>query len=138
MVGPVNWACAAMLVNEPRGYAEMGLFNAANQWFNALLFLPGILGQALLPMLSERIGLNDTARSGRMMMFSIKLNAVVAGSLVGVLAVLSPFIMGLYGPTFRNAWPVLIVVLVTAVLLSVQTPVGISSWRQAGCGSAFS
>lgn len=147
MVIPVNWACNAMLVNQPNGYAEMGMFNAANQWFNALLFLPAILGQALLPVLSERLSVNDTARSARMMILSMKINGLAAGSLALALAGLSPFIMGLYGTDFRAAWPVLVVSLITAVLLSVQAPVGnmiiasgrmwLGFWTNLGWGIAF-
>ena len=29
MVGPVRWACSALLVNQPDGYGEMGIFTAA-------------------------------------------------------------------------------------------------------------
>ncbi len=147
MVIPVNWACNALLVNQPNGYAEMGILNAANQWFNALMFLPGILGQALLPILSERMAVKDTARSSRVMILAMKLNAGVAGSLALALAGLSPLIMGLYGADFRAAWPVLIVSLITAVLLSVQAPVGhiliasgkmwLGFWTNVGWGIAY-
>ena len=37
-----NWAGGAILVNQPGGYGEMGFYSAANQWFSALLFLPGV------------------------------------------------------------------------------------------------
>lgn len=147
MVAPVSWGCNAMLVNQTNGYAEMGILNAVNQWFNALMFLPGILGQVLLPILSERMGVNETAHSGRAMVLSMKLNALVTGSLAVVLAGLSPFLMGLYGPSFRQAWPVFIVALLTAVLLSVQTPVEhvivaagrmwVVFWMNMGWGLAF-
>jgi O-antigen/teichoic acid export membrane protein len=124
MVGPVNWVCNAMLVNQPNGYAEMGIYNAANQWFIALLFLPGIIGQIVLPMLSERLGEKDKESSKAVLMLSIKLNCLIVLPLVigGCLA--SPFIMQLYGDGFREEWLTLVVVLVTAGLLAVQTPVG--------------
>ena len=124
MVGPVNWVCNAMLVNQPNGYAEMGVFNAANQWYNAMLFLPGVLGQAVLPILSERLGDKDSLRSGKILAVSIKLNGAVVLPIVITGCVISPFIMHLYGESFRSAWPTLIVVLLTAVLLAVQIPVG--------------
>jgi O-antigen/teichoic acid export membrane protein len=124
MVGPVYWVCNTLLVNQPDGYGQMGLFNAANQWFGALLFLPGILGQAALPVLSERLGENDAMRSGKVLSFYIKLNAVVVMPLVLLGCLASPWIMASYGTGFREAWPILVVVLVTAALLAVQTPVG--------------
>ena len=124
MVGPINWASNAMLVNQPKGYAEMGIFNAANQWFTALLFLPWVVGQTVLPMLSERLGEEDKESSGTVLGLSIKLNCLIVLPLVigGCLA--SPFIMHLYGDGFKEKWLTLVVVLVTAGLLAVETPVG--------------
>lgn len=124
MVGPANWICGALLVNQPNGYAEMGIFSAANQWFLALLFLPTIIGQVLLPILSERIGLNDDALSSKILVESVKINALIAIPLVIVCSFASPLIMQFYGPSFREGWLALIFILITAGLLSLQLPVG--------------
>ena len=67
MVIPVNWACNALPANHRTDMQRLGILDAANQWFNALMFLPGIPGQALLPILSERMAVKDTARSSRVM-----------------------------------------------------------------------
>lgn len=124
MVGPVNWACAALLVNQPEGYREMGIFNAANQWFTALLFLPGILGQVVLPILSERIGDKDKISSKKVLSLSIKLNFLTTVPVVIVLCFFSHFIMTLYGQDFSRGSLTLVVVLTTAALVSIQSPVG--------------
>jgi O-antigen/teichoic acid export membrane protein len=122
-IGPVNWLCSALLVNQPNGYDEMGVFNAANQWYTMLLFLPVLLAGVVLPILSERLGQKDTQQSLKTMVLAIKLNIVVVLPLIVVASVASPYIMGLYGPGFRSAWPTLIIVLLTTGLLTVQTPV---------------
>ena len=124
LLGSVYWLCNTILVHAPRGYEQMGLFNAANQWFGALLFMPNILGQAALPILAERLGQNDNLRSQKVLALSIKLNALIATPLIVLGTVASPWIMAAYGPGFREAWPTLIIVLVTGGLLAVQTPVG--------------
>lgn len=124
MVGPVTWICNAMLVNRPDGYAEMGLFNAANQWWAALLFLPGVIAQVVLPILSERLADQDKFNSGKILASSIKLNAAVTLPIVLLGCLLSPYIMKLYGESFESGWPTLVVVLLTAGLLAIQTPVG--------------
>jgi len=124
LVGPVNWACNAMLVNQNNGYAEMGLYNAANQLFSALLFLPGVTGQVLMPMLSEKIGIEDRVSSGKMLKLSILLNALIVFPLVIIGSLLSPHIMNFFGPSFRSAWLTLVVVLSTAGILAIQYPVG--------------
>jgi len=51
MVGPVIWVCNTMLINSQNGYAELGLFNAADQWRTLLQLLPQIFNSAILPIL---------------------------------------------------------------------------------------
>jgi O-antigen/teichoic acid export membrane protein len=67
LVGPVNWACNALLVNQPKGYMEMGIFQAANQCFAILLFLPLQLSRVILPVLSERLGQQDVSNAKKIM-----------------------------------------------------------------------
>jgi len=124
MVGPVNWLCATFLVNQPDGYGEMGIFNAANQWFAILMYLPSLLGGVLLPVLSERLGQKDTNQSMKTMVLAMKASALVVMPLVLIASIISPYIMGLYGAGFGDGWPTLVVVLLTAGLVSAQTPVG--------------
>jgi len=120
---PVTWTCRALLVNEPNGYSEMGVFNAANQWFGLLLFVPSLLGIVVLPILSERLGQNDTRGSTKTMLLAIKINAAVLVPVVLVGSLASPLIMDLYGSGFRSGWPTLIVSLLTAGLLACEAPV---------------
>jgi len=53
MVGPVVWYANALLVQVPGGYAQLGIFNAASQWKDLLVFIPAVVGRVLLPMLSS-------------------------------------------------------------------------------------
>lgn len=124
MVGPVTWTVSAMLVNRQNGYAEMGVFNAANQWRVALLFIPTIIGQIITPIMSEQLGAgcnNSASKALKAAMLMSGLIVIPAAILMGIF---SPWIMLQYGPTFSNSWPVLLVVLATASLLAIQTPVG--------------
>ena len=123
MVAPIYWICNMMLVRRPDGYAQMGLFNAANQWFVALFFLPEIFGRAALPVLSECLSQRDTVNSRKIIVFYIKANAFIISPIVIVGCLASPIIMSSYGPGFREAWPILTVVLITAGILAFQTPV---------------
>lgn len=124
VVVPVNWLCTALLVNRADGYAEMGIFNAANQWRVAALQLPILLGQVVTPMLVEQLGEGDPAPFRRLVRLTLKVNALVTVPAILVLIALSPFIMSLYGPGFEGAAPVLAVILLTAALMAIELPVG--------------
>jgi len=123
VVLPVTWLCNVLLVKRGGGYAEMGLLNAANLWFTAVVFLPGMIGQVLLPIFSERIAGNSRDSTARLMRASIEVNVMVSVPLVLVAGVASPLIMRLYGPGYERGWRTLVAVLCTAGLIAVQTPV---------------
>jgi O-antigen/teichoic acid export membrane protein len=116
------WACNALLANSPNGYAELGLFNAANQWFNVLIMIPGTLGAAVLPVLAG--GAESSSQSRKVLTVAMWMNAAIVVPIALVGSALSPYIMRGYGPDFGGGWPALILVFGTAVLLAIQTPVG--------------
>ena len=102
----------------------MGIFRAANQWFAILLFLPGILNSVVLPILSGQLGQNDTKQSVKTLVMTMKMNIFIVIPLVVLLCGVSPYIMKLYGVGFSDSWPTLVVVLLTAGLVALQTSVG--------------
>jgi O-antigen/teichoic acid export membrane protein len=124
LVAPVYWVCSAILVNRPNGYTEMGVFNAANQWYSALLFLPVTLGTSLLPLLSDRFGAGDSRGSAGVLGFMLRLNAAILAPCVLILSLLSPYIMRVYGSAYGHAGSTLVLVVLTAGLFAVLMPVG--------------
>ena len=120
--GPVNWACNAILVNQPYGYAEMGIYNATLSWFNAVTFLPGVLGQVILPLLASQTAEADNTNNRRIVVLAVKANAIAVFPIVLILSIASPFVMATYGTGFQEGWPTLIVTLTTAGILAIQSP----------------
>lgn len=124
MVTPVNWVCNTMLVNQPNGYAEMGIFNAANQWFGLILFLPTNISKFVLPVLSERLSIKEFAVSRKILKLSIIINGMIVAPIVIISCFFSRIIMSFYGQNFSSGWMTLIIVLLTAELLAIQLPIG--------------
>jgi O-antigen/teichoic acid export membrane protein len=120
--GPVNWTCAALLVNRPNGYAEMGLFNVTMSWLNVVTFLPGVLAQVLLPLLSNHAAEKDAHSQKKVVALAVKANAIIVAPAVVVLACASPFIMSFYGAGFREGWPTLVITVLTGGILAIQFP----------------
>jgi O-antigen/teichoic acid export membrane protein len=116
MVGPVMWLCNAMLVNQPSGYGEMGVFNAANQWRGAILFLPGAIAPIVLPVLSNLRGKGDRSRYHRVLLYNIWFNAGVTLTVAIGISIAAPLIMASYGKGFRAGQIVLVVLSLSAVL----------------------
>jgi O-antigen/teichoic acid export membrane protein len=124
LAAPIIWACNALLVNQPNGYAEMGIANAANQWFYALLFLPGVLARSSIAPLSERLGSGDKPACRKVILYGIGLNAAVVIPLVVAGCLFSRYIMGIYGPGFAQHPGVLMIAIITGAVVAIQVPMG--------------
>ncbi len=122
-----TWAANAILVNQPNGYKEMGIFNAANQWRIAILFLPSVLSKPVLPMLSESLH-----RSVQEYKQVLKLNLCITGTislcLALVISAVSPWIMTSYGDDFLNSWPVLTMLALSATFSAIAGVIGNAIW----------
>jgi O-antigen/teichoic acid export membrane protein len=125
----------------------MGALSAANQWYGAVMFLPAALGGALLPVLSERIGQADRPGARAVLRTAVGMNAAAVLPIVLAGTVISPWIMGMYGPGFTAAWPTLVIVLATSGLVAVLNPVGtvlaasgklwVGFWMNSGWAAVF-
>ena len=73
IIGPVTWSVNALLVNQPHGYAQMGIYNAVVRIKLVPDMVLGMLLAPLLPILSEQYaagnvaGYQKTARSAFML-----------------------------------------------------------------------
>jgi len=116
-----TWTVSVLLVRQPNGLGEMGLLAAANQWFSALMFVPGVLTQVLLPIYSERLTGNQRPEAGRLALRSS--HAVLLGMaiLMVPMVLASRSIAGLYGAEFRSGAAVFALVFLTA---AVAAPYG--------------
>ena len=83
-----------------------------------------LLGTSLLPLLSDRFGDGDNKGSASVLGFMLRLNAIIVVPVVLGMSLFSPYIMRMYGAAYAHAWPMLIVVMVTAGLFAILMPVG--------------
>ena len=124
--GPAKWVCGALLVNQPGGYGEMGVFNAANQWSAAILFLPGLLSQVVLPLLSSLAGGSGVRQYAQVFWANIFLNGGIAAVIVTPIIIFAPRIMSAYGAGFEQGANVLRIMALTAILVAVNGVIGSS------------
>lgn len=124
LVAPVLWVCNVMLVKSPGGYFEMGLYNAANQWRSAILFIPSSVGIIVLPILSSFKNIDNRSDYFRVLKSNILFNALLALFLAVLVSAFSLQIMGSYGRAFIVGNGVLILLSFSAVLSSTVSVVG--------------
>lgn len=124
MVSPVVWASNAMLVNQPGGYGQMGLFDAANQWRMAILFIPGVVGQIVLPMLANLNAPDDQIRYKKVLKYNALINAGVSLVVALPVSLLATVIMKSYGPGFEEGALALILLSISTIFVAWNNVVG--------------
>lgn len=120
LIIPVNWVASLMLVQQSNGYSEMGLYNAANQWRTAILFLPISLSGSMLPLLSNLAGQGDGARYKKVFTYHLVFIGVAALLPALLISLCSHWILQVYGPGFQQGRDVLILMVLTAVFMAVN------------------
>jgi O-antigen/teichoic acid export membrane protein len=124
MVSPILWACNALLVNQAGGYAQMGIFDAANQWRIAILFIPSMVGKVVLPMLSNLHGTGDSVKYWKVLKYNVLLNGGIGLIAAIFVSITGSWIMHSYGEGFEEGYWVLVLLVFSAVLISINQVVG--------------
>ncbi len=124
MFTPVNWLAASMLVNQVNGYDHMGIFNAANQWFSILLFIPGVLTNTLLPKFADKASKHDMIELRTIVWKAVKLLLSIVIPLSLLIAISSPIIMKAYGNEYESGSSVLTIISIAASLTAIQNLLG--------------
>ena len=124
MVTPITWAANAILVNQPNGYAELGLFNAANQFRMIVILIPNVLAIVTVPLLSEIYSQKDReyfARATNLNLRTIWSFALPCGFIV---IALSSWLMELFGPQFQGGRLVLSLMVCVTIMIVTDSTVG--------------
>lgn len=119
VVGPANWVCNAMLVNTPNGYAEMGVYNAANQWRNALSFLPNILSPVILTTLVESRGDQNKSQIKKSVTIALVFSLIAILLPTLILLALSPLIVKLYGQNYQVPISLFVLIMIVTALSNI-------------------
>lgn len=124
MVGPIVWITNAILANQPNGYGELGLFNAANQWRMVIVFLPGILTSAMLPVLSETHGRDDKTDFFQTIVLNLRTTWIVALPLTIIVVTMEDPLAALFGKQFQGSAPIISMLMIATFLSVVNGAVG--------------
>jgi O-antigen/teichoic acid export membrane protein len=97
------WLGNIVIVRTNNGYAEFGIFNAANQWRTAILFLPSVIARPFLPILANLIGDNESRSFRITAFFSVVATATAAIGVSSLLYLFGQQIASLYGAEYSSA-----------------------------------
>lgn len=117
--GLVGTAAAMILASQDGGIGQVAVFEAARQIQTAILYLPNMATQVILPTLAEQ----NAARNRRLYVQTLKYNALINVALASTVAVFvglaAPWIMSAFGDGFEEGASTLIALLIGGVIASV-------------------
>lgn len=121
---PALWLSSVLLVNQPMGYAAMGIFTAADRWRQIILFFPTSISSAVLPMLANLHASQDQSKYRKLLRVNLGLNL---GSLAvpGVAVLLAPrLLMSLFGTEYVQGDTTLLVLTLSALGVALNNVLG--------------
>ncbi len=119
LMSGATWVITICLAREPNGSSELGIFDAARQIQTAILYLPTLAANIVVPMLSELNASRDVLRYTKTLRVNIAMNACFTGALASLGIVCSRVIMRAFGAGFDGGADVLCALVATSVVMSV-------------------
>lgn len=114
ITSPVLWFGMTLVTKRPNGYEDLALYNAAYQWHGPLIFLPMILLSVSLPVLVQQWEQGAVQQFRKVFLWNAGFMLAITVIPLLVIALASPWIMGLYGEGFRDGWMLLILMVLAA------------------------
>jgi O-antigen/teichoic acid export membrane protein len=125
VLAPVQWMCNAILVNQPNGLSEMGVFAAVSQWRAVIMLVPSLLMRAALPIISSatkgdsgnaaiKASVNTTQSLNLLFVFPIATAVLFGGE----------WITRLYGKQFVGGGPAMAGLALSFMILSIGSSGG--------------
>ncbi len=113
---PVNWICQAIVVNNPDGLKQVGTYFIAMQLETLLLFVPQIVVQVIIPMLSTGFGEGSRRRVLNTLAMGIGTNLAIAVGFVGFMMIFGDWFLVLFNLDVGDRGIVMVVVLASAMI----------------------
>lgn len=123
--GPTLWLAQFIVkTRAPDGLTAVGVFGFANNLLGAIILISSLTNRAALPIQSS---LHARGAHAELRHLSWSMTAVQAGVATAIaipITLMAPLIMDSAGSDFGRYWPVLIIMIASAVVIAGQTALG--------------
>jgi O-antigen/teichoic acid export membrane protein len=118
------WLTNVLIAHQSGGIGEVGLLNVANQWRVSLSFLPAVMIQALLPVLSGKIDPSGSTEFNKTLSLSVNLIILVLFPVCSFLMLGAPYIIQLFGPSYVHGEIALIGIFLSSFISGIVSLFG--------------
>ncbi len=122
LVMPTYWAVRTLIARYG-GFGELGLFEAADQWRVIILFIPGALGNIVLPLLTNVLEEGNPKSFWKLIWFNILVNVTITLLFCIFIYFSGEQLMNLNGRDFADG-KVIMLLTFSTVFSSVATVIG--------------
>ena len=116
----------------------MALFDVADQWSLAVMFIPSALSQIVLPLLSNTLSDGTKQQYIKLIKTNLLVNFAISSTIALVIILASPLILKMYGSEYGDNLP-MIVMMVATICMSICNVAGqiIASQNEMWLGFMF-
>ena len=129
-LGIVIWILNLWLARQPNGLSELAIFNAADRWRTAILFLPSLIARVSLPLFAHTQTDKGGKHYARLVLGTLALNLAVTAIPVTAMVLFPAFFMSGYGMRIYPGKLVLVLLAVACLPTSVYIIGAYSLWAR--------
>lgn len=119
-----SWTIGVLIVRSPGGSYQMGIFGVVTQIFLACMFLPTMISQPCVPILSEQLQQGEARRPAVRRLLSLMVSLSFLATLVlGLLLIVSGhFALGVFGSGLDRYYSLVVITILTAMFAAMLGP----------------
>lgn len=118
---PALWLANAFLVRQHDGFSQMALYTATFSLRSLVFFLPSLLNRVSMSLLNHQKGIRNWEGYRRVFRTNFALTVVSVVIAAGAVAFVGVPVLALFGKDFRSGYPVLLVLLLSAIVEAVMS-----------------
>ena len=116
----MSWISNVILVRQPTGFPELGIFQGAHSWERLIVFIPGSMARVMLPILSETHGRRGDSEFRRAVSMQLEAVWLFTVPMAIIMIGFSRPLASVFGKRFMSMEQVLPFLAVTAVFFSLN------------------
>lgn len=121
---PVNWVSTTIFVNQPMGFSALGIYNAANQLRQFVLFLPDSAGKVSIPAMANAFGNGNFSKFKSTVLTTFLWNLVLSLGPAVVIFLFSGIFKNFIGKEYTISTNLIVIILATGVLVALNNAIG--------------
>ena len=118
---PAVWLANVLLVRQPEGYAQMGIFSAAYTLRTLIIFLPGLMNNVGMSLLNHQKGMEHERNYKRIFVTLVVLTQAVGLIASLIVILLGPWLLRAFGKDFVEGYAVLLILVFSAMAETLST-----------------